>query len=182
MPRAAQNSFMLCVERLPGYIAANYLEPLATERFHGLGTFDAGLFTGPGIQRLLDRLSKANPPAKKPREMARPAAVDNQIERKKEQFFLRSLFRVQRQVDEEMPFKVEQQRDPDAEVLVSKALPRRYQRPQLLTHSNMADVIWWRRFIRELFFEEDWRRHFGRELRESLNVAVWRHHPDAKTD
>jgi len=182
MPPAAQSVFMLCVERLPGYIAANYLQPLVVERFHGLRAIEDNLFTGPSIQRLLDRLSKTNPPAKKPREMERPAAVDNQIERKKEQFFLRSLFRVQRQVDEEMPFKVEQQRDPDAEILVSKVLPRRYQRPQMLTHRNMDDVIWWRRFVREVFFEDDWTRRFGRELRESLNVAVWRYDPDARTD
>ncbi len=167
-------AFRLAIERWSSRIERHYRDFFPPRTPRVCGDDVVVLATERGMQHLLTRLESAAKKPAKPRKFVCPVAIESQMEHKKEQFFLRSLFRVERPEEEFLPFEVEQPRDAQAEILASQAMPRRYQRPQLLNHRNLDDVIWWRRFVREVFFEDDWTRRFGKELRESISVAVWR--------
>jgi hypothetical protein len=114
------------------------------------------------------------------RMIERPGWIEGRMEDRVPQFFLRNITRVERTRDEDegLPFEEVRTRDADAEGRVGRALAGRFPRPELLTHWNLDDVVWLRALVRRYVYQEDWRRRFGRELKEHVRGPLFRYDPD----
>ncbi len=55
-----------------------------------------------------------------------------------------------------------------------------YSPPELIEELSVDRVASYREGIRHLFFEEDWTRHFGDELKRTVDGPLWRYDPDAQ--
>jgi len=115
-----------------------------------------------------------------PRRMVEPPQnLDGLLEHKTPQFFLRNIPRIERFVEDSPEFEVTEVRDREAEETLKSLRQMRYRRPEFLTEWNLERVTEFRKLWRRLFFEEDWTRRFGRELKEHVRGPLFRYDPDA---
>ncbi|HOI11328.1 MAG TPA: hypothetical protein PK313_12705 [Myxococcota bacterium] len=167
----------LAVERLWPRLAARYHRPGVAESFPGPRSMeDLPLY------RMARRLLRAGL-ARRGREFPiraaeQPSDVASGLEHKAPQFFLRSVGRVERAEEERLPLA------PTAGVArvdlsAVRAQAGRYRPPALLQRFNVDEVAWLRGLIRRVVFQEDWRRRFGRELKQRVRGPLFRYDPDA---
>lgn len=105
-----------------------------------------------------------------------PPEVTAGLDHKAPQFFLRNVGRVERPVEEGLPFELAESVSVD--LGPTRAEVRRYRPPELLRRWNLDDVVWLRALVRRVVFEEDWRRRFGRELKDRIRGPLFRYDPD----
>lgn len=172
------NGFPLAVERLPRRLVARYHQLVLPETFEGLPpTDDLPLYRmARRVWRAANRLRGREFPR---RMMEPPADLQGRLEHKTPQFFLRNIPRVERWVDDEPSFQVVEVRDREAERMLADLRSLRYEPPAFLSEWNITLVNELRALLRRLFFEEDWTRRFGRELKERVRGPLFRYDPDA---
>lgn len=108
-----------------------------------------------------------------------PSELTSQMEHREAQFFLRNIPRLERFPEEELPFDRRSIALGSLHDALEAVRGARYEPPVLVEVFNLAHVKAYRRGIRRAFYEDDWTRRFGRELREKLRVPVWRYDADA---
>ncbi len=170
--------FPLVSERLSRRLLERYQRPLPPEGFEGPRTMeDLPLY------RMARRVWKATRRFRArefPRRMMEPPPdLGRRLEHKTPQFFLRNIPRVERSVEDKPEFTVVQVRDRQAERVITDLRSLRYEPPAFLTEWNLDKVMELRALLRRLFFEEDWTRRFGRELKERVRGPLFRYDPDA---
>lgn len=168
-----EQHFMLVVERFGGWHQNRYCRRLVPERFQGLRDIeDLPMYSW--IKRLL-RGPRIRAKVIRERPMSRPDDLDVRLEECTPQFFLRNIARVERSVEDRPELQIVRTRDRQAETFECHRI--RYAPPQFLEHWNIEDVLWLRALIRRYVFEEDWSRHFCRELKESVQGPLYRYNP-----
>lgn len=172
MPR-----FVLAVERLSGRLADRWTAPIGPERFPGPASMD-DLPIYRAARALVRRTGKVKVRTWVQRMVERPDGLDSQMAEKVPQFFLRNIARAERRVEDEMPFDVVATRDREAEKQLAELRNLRYQPPALLKRWNLDDVLWLRAMLKRYLYQEDWRRRFGRELKETVRGPLYRYDPD----
>lgn len=125
------------------------------------------------------RMQRVRLPQWTQRSLERPQEVDGQLEHLCPQFILRNVGRLERAEEEGVPLEVQSVRDHEAEEVLREFRRLRYRPPELLEHMNLEEVVRLRSLLRRLLFEEDWRRRFGRELKERIRGPLFRYDPDA---
>ncbi len=178
MSRRDPQDFPLVTQRLGRRLAARYHRALGPEAFEGPRSMeDLPLY------RMAHRVLKAARRLRGrefPRRMVEPPPdLGGRLEHKTPQFFLRNVPRVERFVEDEPEFEVKRVRDIEAERVVQRLRALRYEPPAFLTEWNMARVVELRALMRRLFFEDDWTRRFGRELKERVRGPLFRYDPDS---
>lgn len=108
-----------------------------------------------------------------------PAELAGQLECLEPQFILRNIPRVERFTEERLEFDRSRLMARDWHGLVAAVHAQRHAPPVLIDELNMARVAAYRDGVRRLFFETDWTRHFGAELRRVVDGPLWRYDPDA---
>lgn len=113
-----------------------------------------------------------------------PFNVSEAMRELEPQFVLRNLARVERLGDPEdqLPFEREKfeaglNEDPFAEVRA-----QRYTPPEWLEDMNLGRVIENRSFMKGLYHETNWERHFSREIKADHAGPMWTYDPDARRD
>lgn len=106
-----------------------------------------------------------------------PPELEKKMERREPQFFLRNIPRAEKFLDDEEYDRIRTMDRAWVDELERVRKPR-YVPPELLDEMNLERVIAYRRDNRQLFCYEDWTRYFGRELKRTINVAVWRYDPN----
>jgi len=170
------DAFCPVTDRTVVRLRARYESPIVAERFKGPPEA-----TELPLYRFARRLFRAAMGLKgrelRQRHLERMPGTDARLEELTPQFFLRNVARLERFLDDELPLEEVRTRDKEAEQVVGRALPGRYQHPELLTHWNIADVVWLRALIKRFVYEEDWRTRFGRELKEHVQGPLYRYTP-----
>ena len=169
--------FVLAVERLSARLARRWTAPIGPERFTGLPTMEE-LPLYQAARALFRRTGKARVRTWVQRVVERPDGIDAQLEEKVPQFFLRNIARAERELDDAMPFDVTATRDREAERQLAELRGLRYRPPALLKRWNLDEVIWLRALLKRLLYQEDWRRRFGRELKETVRGPLFKYDPD----
>jgi hypothetical protein len=170
----------LAVERLSRRVAARWTVPIGAERFTGLPSMeDRPLYLA--ARAVLRRTGKIRVRTWVQRMVVRPDGMDSQMEQKVPQFFLRNTLRAERVVEDELPLEVVATRDREAERQLAELRTLRYRPPELLQRWNIDHVTWLRAFLKQILFDEDWRRRFGRELKETVQGPLFKYDPD-RTD
>lgn len=131
------------------------------------------------IRALLRRAGRIRGRTVQQRTMERPEGIDGALEHLCPQFFLRNIGRVERPEEEGLPLEVQEVRDSRAEEVLREIRHLRYQPPRLLERMNIDEVRWLRGMLRRVLYLEDWRRRFGRELKETVRGPLFRYDPDA---
>jgi hypothetical protein len=169
----------LAVERPLSRVVAAAVAPRVPERFPGLPTMeDRPLYEA--ARAVLRRTGKIKVRTWVQRMAERPEGLDAQLEHKVPQFFLRNIARAERKVEEdESPYTVVALRDRAAEEALAEIRNLRYRPPALLKRWNMDDVLWLRALLKRFLHQEDWRRRFGRELKETVRGPLYKYDPDA---
>lgn len=108
-----------------------------------------------------------------------PAGLENQLENKEAQAFLRNIPRVERELDDRLEFDHSRVVRRDWHDLVRAVHVIRREPLQLLDEMNLHRVSAYREETRRLFFESDWTRHFGAELARTIDGPLWRYDADA---
>lgn len=174
---AVQTRWTLAVERLWPRIAARYHRAGVAESFAGPRSMeDLPLYRMARslLRRGMSRRGREFPV----RTIEPPPEVTAGLEHKTPQFFLRNVGRVERSVEDGLSFEVAEAARVD--LGAARAEVRRYRPPELLRRWNIDDVAWLRALVRRVMFEEDWRRRFGRELKERVRGPLFRYDPDAE--
>lgn len=167
----------LAVERLSRRIALRWTSPIGPERFRGLPSIeDRPLYLA--ARAVLRRAGRLRVRTWVQTMAERPPGIDSQLEQRVPQFFLRNIARAEREVAEELPFEVTVVRDPEGERQLASLRKLRYQPPELLKRWNLDEVLWLRSMLRHYLFDEDWRRRFGRELKEGIRGPLYKYDPD----
>ncbi len=167
---------LLTVERIHAWHDARYQRLVGPERFEGLRTIeDLPLYRW--TKHLL-RTARLKGRETRVRPLERPDGIEARLEQKMPQFFLRNLRRPERNVEDRPELAVVRTRDPAAEDAAAQVRDARYKPPRLLDHWNLDDVLWLRALVKRYFHEEDWRRRFGRELKESVRGPLFKYDPD----
>ncbi len=170
--------FPLVTQRLGRRLADRYQRALGPEAFEGPRSMeDLPLYR---LARRVLQTARRLRGREFPRRMVEPPPdLGGRMEHKTPQFFLRNILRVERFVEDAPEFEVTQVRDLEAENVVQQLRSLRYEPPALLTEWNMTRVVELRALMRRLFFEDDWTRRFGRELKERVHGPLFRYDPDA---
>jgi len=114
-----------------------------------------------------------------PRRMKeQPVGLSGRMEHKTPQFFLRNLSRTEVFVDDSPGFEKVETRDPVAEHVVEEMLSMRYKPPALIEQWNIDKVKRVRATFRRLLYEDDWARHFCRELKDEVRGPLYKYDPD----
>jgi len=167
----------LAVERLSRRVAARWTAPIGAERFVGPSSMeDRPLYVA--ARAVLRRTGTIRVRTWVQRMAERPSGMDSQMGQKVPQFFLRNTRRAERVVEDELPLEVVAIRDREAELQLAELRALRYRPPELLQRWNIESVLWLRGFLKRVLFEEDWRRRFGRELKETVQGPLFKYDPD----
>lgn len=171
------SDFPLITQRLGRRLADRYHRALGPEAFEGPRSMeDLPLYR---MARWVLKTARRLRGREFPRRMLEPPPdLGGLLEHKTPQFFLRNIPRVERSLEDEPAFEVTRVRDLEAERVVQKLRALRYEPPAFLTEWNLARVVEVRALLRRLFFEEDWTRRFGRELKERVRGPLFRYDPD----
>jgi len=158
-------------------LAARYHRPGVAESFTGPRSMeDLPLYR---MARALLRAGQARRGRDFPVRLVEPPAdVAAGIEHKVPQFFLRNVGRVERAEEEALPLAANEV-EPPVDLAAVRAEVGRYRAPALLRRWNIEDVVWLRALLRRVLVEEDWRRRFGRELKQHVRGPLYRYDPDA---
>lgn len=170
--------FPLVTQRLGGRLVARYHRALGPEAFGGPRSMeDLPLYR---MARKVFKAARRLRGREFPRRMVEPPSdLAGRLEHKTPQFFLRNIPRIERSTPDEPEFDVARIRDIEAERVVKDLRRLRYEPPTFLTEWNMSRVVELRALLRRLFFEEDWTRLFGRELKERVRGPLFRYDPDS---
>ena len=110
-----------------------------------------------------------------------PRELDDRLSDLEPQFFLRNVPRAEKYIDDlELNYVQVREAPEDAHAIVAAA----YRPPEFVEQNNADRIGAHRREMRRLFFEADWTRHFGYELKTKLSElhrAVWNYDPDRET-
>jgi len=131
------------------------------------------------IRGLIRRAGRIRVRPVQQRALERPEGIDGHLENLCPQYFLRNIGRVERPEEEGVPLEVLEVRDSRAEETIRELRHLRYRPPRLLDRMNLDEVLWLRGILRRWLFQEDWRRRFGRELKESVRGPLFLYDPDA---
>lgn len=173
--------FELSVERLGRWLSAKYESPVGPEAFTGPASMeDRPLYRW--TRRLLKARSRLQGRTFPRRVMDPPDGMESTLEHKTPQYFLRNVGRAEHSVDDSPRFEVEEVRDPSAEGLVGDLRSRRYEPPAFLDQWNLEEVVRVRRLFRDILFDDDWTRRFGRELKERIRGPLFKYDPDQTDD
>ncbi len=173
---AVPAQWTLTVELCWPLMAARYHRPGVAESFPGPRSMD-DLPLYLMARSLLRRGLKRRGREFTVRQIEPPPEVSRGLAHTVPQFFLRNVGRVERPKEDSLPFEA-LARAPAA-LDAARAEVRRYRPPALLRRFNIDDVVWLRALLRRVVFEEDWRRRFGRELKERVRGPLFRYDPDA---
>ncbi len=170
--------FPLVTQRLGGRLVGRYHRALGPEAFGGPRSMeDLPLYR---MARKVFKAARRLRGREFPRRMVEPPPdLAGRLEHRTPQFFLRNIPRIERTLPDQPEFEVTQVRDLEAEHVVQNLRRLRYERPSFLTEWNLSRVVELRALLRHLFFEEDWTRRFGRELKERVRGPLFRYDPDS---
>lgn len=129
----------------------------------------------PAVQALEHPLASPPLPASPP---AAPGERDERLAELEPQFILRNLLRLERDAEDELPFEIRPHTHPMSERGGSPLRRDPYRPPELPALRGERVMAEARRATRRWFHDADWRRYFGRELRERIEGPVWRYDPD----
>jgi len=165
-------------ERFARRLAGRLERPLAVEQVPPSPSIeDRPLYRH--VRSLLRRAGRLRVRTLRERPLERPEGVDGQLEHLCPQYFLRNIGRVERPEEEGVPLEVQEVRDSRAEEILRELRNLRYRPPQLLDRMNLDEILWLRALLRRVIHQEDWRRRFGRELKETIRGPLYRYDPDA---
>lgn len=176
-----EKRFTLSVERLGRRLANRYLWAVCAERFKGPGTMD-DLPLYQMARRQWKRLRKLRAKEFPRRLMEPPPGLEDRMEHKTPQFFLRNIPRVERSAPDEPEFDVSYVRDREAEATLQALRKMRYKPPEFLKEWNIERVVELREMLKVLVEKEDWTRRFGREIKERIRGPLYKYDPDAAED
>jgi|GEM_PF-3048906 len=130
------------------------------------------------LRALVQRLTaeQAEPEARK---LPVDAKLDEHLEQRSPQFFLRNIPRIERIVDEWLEFTITPNARPDQAHLLDEARQARLERPELLETFSVEVVKEYRATAVRWMRHEDWTRYFSRELKDDAQGPLWRHDPNA---
>lgn len=131
------------------------------------------------IRALLRRTGRIRGPVVQQRTLERPEGIEGHLENLCPQYFLRNIGRVERPEEEGIPLEVQEVRDSQAEEILQEIRHLRYRPPPLLDRMNLDEVRWLRGTLRRVLYLEDWRRRFGRELKQTVRGPLYLYDPDA---
>ncbi|MBL6974412.1 MAG: hypothetical protein ISR64_01650 [Deltaproteobacteria bacterium] len=173
--------FELSVERLGRRLRVKYETPVGPEAFAGPGSMeDRPLYEW--TRRLLKARARLEGRTFPRRVMDPPDGMDAALEHKTPQYFLRNVGRAERTTDDSPRFEVEETGDPSMRGGVGD-LPRMdYEPPALLDRWNLEEVVRVRRLFRDILFDDDWTRRFGREIKERIRGPLFKYDPDVQDD
>ena len=113
-----------------------------------------------------------------------PRELDARLGDLEPQFFLRNVPRAEHYLDDELRLEYVSLGDEDEIEDAHVAALTPLERPELLDRTSAQRLVAHRSEMRRLFFEADWSRHFGHELKTKLSErrrAVWSYDPDKET-
>lgn len=181
-PSAAAPVLVLAVERLSELVAGRLLRPLIVERFQVRLSLMDDLPLYLAARAVLRRTGARRMRGWVVRMIEPPPDIESSMEDKTPQFFLRNVLRAERPEDEEFFFEVVPTRDRKEERLPGQSGGLRYRPPRLLTRWNIDEVSWLRAMLKKLLYQEDWRRRFGKELKETVRGPLFLYDPDRPND
>jgi hypothetical protein len=170
--------FVLTVERPISILSCEWSPISLGESFPEIRSMD-DLPLYQSARKIVARTSRLRIRSFVVRTLETAAATTSAMESKVPQFFLRNIARVEMSLPDEPEFQTIQVRDLDAEQALASIRSLRYEPPQLIRRWNMDEVKNLRVFLRRVLHDEDWRRRFGRELKESIRGPLFKYDPDA---
>lgn len=170
--------FRTFLEKASARVIERYLVPTRAEQFKGIPAVeDLALYTW--IRRLLKNAKQFRGREFRQRNIERPDGIEGMLDERVPQFFLRNIQRAERELPDEMEWKGSAGLPDVMNIkLVKDELPRRFPKPELLSHWNIDDMIWFRAMIQKYFHKTEWNRHFGHEIKEKLTGPIWKYDPD----
>lgn len=128
-----------------------------------------------GMQEVLERVVEESG---EPRVFERATAVDDQLDQRTPQFFLRNIPRLERMVEDRMEFVHAPSERLAVAGLLDEVREARHESPNMLEVRSVKAIVEARDSSALWMKQKDWTRYFGKEVLKDVKGPRWRYDPD----